>query len=107
MIGACENLIEVLGLLFRQNTLCFASNNACKTDDGIQRRTLLVTHVRKEGALRLRVCLCHFLCLSQFSLRAPALGDVAIQTDGEIPVTHFRRRGIVFDNILFAIGSNP
>src|SRR5262249_54973848 len=53
MLRTGEDFVEIFDLLFRQGPLAFAPDNPRKTDDGVERRAQLMTHVGKEGALGL------------------------------------------------------
>ena len=46
-----SDLIQVLGLFFRQHPFRLPPHDAREADDGIERRAQFVTHVRQEGAL--------------------------------------------------------
>ena len=53
VLGADQDLVQVLGLLLGQHAFGFAADDAGEADDGVERRAQLVAHVGQEGALGL------------------------------------------------------
>ncbi len=53
VVSADQDFIQILDLLLGQDPLALATHNPGEPDDGIQRSTQLVAHVRQEGALGL------------------------------------------------------
>jgi len=80
---------------------------AAHADDGIHRGANLVAHGGQERALSLCGSLGGFFGLAQFFLCPHALGDITIQADGEVAVSHFSRRSTVFDDVLFLVRAAP
>src|SRR6185369_8041662 len=65
-------------------------------DDGIHRRTNLMTHVGQEVGLGLSGGFCHLLCSPEFCIGAQTLSDVAECNDGSdhLPILKDWRSGV-------------